>query len=90
MPLLKLGDKLVYWVKEFKYLKCKIKAEVNLKVAVDVNCRKFVSASYAISQRCSELSEEILCQIIFDVYPFCYLIWKRLHYLQRRREVAVA
>ena len=64
LPLLRLGETLLSWVNEFKYLGCVIRTGVKLQVAVDINCRKFLSASYAILQKCAGLSEEILCQII--------------------------
>ena len=64
LPPLRLGDNFLFWVHEFKYLDCITRTSVKLQVAVDIKCRKFLSASYAILQKCAELSEEILCQII--------------------------
>ena len=64
LPSLILGGDKLDWVDEVKYLGVVFNAGKKLTVDVNVNCRKFLGASFAILQKCKYLSEEILCKLI--------------------------
>ena len=64
LPKLSIGVHELEWVKELKYLGVVFVTGKRLSVNIDLNCRKFLSASFAIMQKCKYLSEEILCELV--------------------------
>ena len=54
------------WVNKFKYMGCIIRANVTLKLVIEINCLTFLSASYAILQNCVGLYQKKFCRIIND------------------------
>ena len=64
LPKLSIGVHELEWVKELKYLQVVFVAGKRLSVNIDLNCRKFFSASFAIMQKCKYLSKEILCKLV--------------------------
>ena len=40
------------------------KIKKGLKINVELNCRKFIGASFTVLLRCGNLSEPILCEIV--------------------------
>ena len=75
LPKLSIGVHELEWVKELKYLGVVFVAGKKLSVNIDLNCRKFLSTSYAILQKCKYLSEEVLCKLILtNCLPIrCYM-----------------
>jgi hypothetical protein len=64
LPKLELGNNELAWVNELKYLGVVFVSGKKFSVNIDLNCRKFLSSSFAILQKCKYLSEEILCKLV--------------------------
>ena len=54
---LSIGVHELEWVEELKYLGVVFVAGKRLSVNIDFNCRKFLSASFAMMQKCKYLSK---------------------------------
>ena len=52
LPKLSIGVHELEWVKQLKYLGVVCVAGEKLSVNIDLNCRKFLSASFATMQKC--------------------------------------
>ena len=64
LPVMMLGDGVLNWVREIKYLGVCLYSQKGLRVNSSINCRKFLGASFSILQRFGHLDEEVLCEII--------------------------
>ena len=64
LPKLSIGVHELEWAKELKYSRVVFIAGKRLSVNIDLNCRKFLSASFAIMQKYKYLSKDILCKLV--------------------------
>ena len=75
LPEMSLGTGVLHWVQETKYLGTFLLLHKGLRVNVDSNCRKILSASFCILQRFGHLSEPVLREIILtNVNLFCCMV----------------
>ena len=64
VPLMFMGEDVMSWAKEIKYLGVMVQSGRDLTVNVNVNCRKFLGACFGMFQRCGGLSETVLCELV--------------------------
>ena len=97
LPILNLGESIINWSSQIKYLGILIAAGKRFCVESDYCRRKFLSSVFAILQHCNNISEEINCNIIaHSCLPIlCYgvdvlsLSSKKIHDLNVALNIAV-